>query len=200
MYCPQLDKRYIQILVTHYCFSIKNTNTWLRKTRPSSAQPGNWTTKSATCWMVHWDRVSARCSATPGSSLACSSQQKGRSLGGGGGCGGGDDTPAGINTLWCMLRRRLSARSAAVMHNRENTNNNNASISIVQNKLSSVALMVVQTSMSLAWAPAGTGKGGHLPSWKCCKVLFIYALFWENVVSFWGLCPRLRPRLCLWTP
>ena len=28
----------------------------------------------------------------------------------------------------------------------------------------------------------------------------IYVLFWENVVSCWGLCPRLRPRFCPWTP
>jgi len=69
-------------------------------------------TKLATCWMVHWASDSARCSVTPGNSLACSSQQKGRSVGIAG-CGGGDDIPAGIKTLWCMLRRRLIARSAA---------------------------------------------------------------------------------------
>jgi len=56
------------------------------------------------------------------------------------------------------------------------------------------------------------GKVGHFPlPWKCCKVLFvlhilykvskqsIYALFWENVASLWGLCPRPSPGLCPWT-
>jgi len=102
---------WLSYILLLFCQKYKYTS--LRKTRPRSAQPGSCMTKSATCWMVHWDSESAWCSATPGNSLACSSQQNGRSLGGGGGCGGGDDTPDGMNTLWCMLWRRFIARSAA---------------------------------------------------------------------------------------
>jgi len=66
-----------------------------------------------------------------------------------------------------------------------------------------------------AWAPAGTGKRGHLPPlpppplprWKCCfSVLcissysntlsrrIIYALFSQPVVSFWTPRGGFRPQ------
>ena len=58
----------------------------------------------------------------------------------------------------------------------------------------------------------GNGGGALASPWKCWKVVFfaenvvynlsrrsIYASFWENVVSFWGLRPRPPQGSCHWT-